>query len=109
MNIGARITELRAAKGLSTNALAKKAGVAQSHLREIELGTKQPGIDVLDRICQGLGMMLADFFVDDTKDLSVEMRRLVRAAEKMRPEQVILIARFIESINITDQSNEKRL
>ncbi len=104
MNIGTRITELREAKGLSTNALSKKAGVAQSHLREIEMSNKQPGIDVLDRICRGLGITLVDFFEDDTanKEFSAEMRRMIRAAEKLRPDQVELIAKFIESINTTD-------
>jgi transcriptional regulator with XRE-family HTH domain len=103
MNIGTRITELREAKGLSTNALSKKAGVAQSHLREIENGNKKPGIEVLDKLCQGLGITLSDFFaVDDADDISLEMRRLVRAAKKLRPDQIELITKFIESINLND-------
>lgn len=104
MNIGTRITELREAKGLSTNALSKKAGVAQSHLREIEMGNKQPGIDVLDRICRGLETTLVDFLEDNTenKEFSTEMRRLIRAAEKLKPDQVELITKFIESVNTTD-------
>ena len=97
MDIGARITELREAKGLTTNALSKRAGVAQSHLREIELGNKQPGIEVLEKICSGLNITLADFF-GDNKEMSVEMKRLIRAAQKLKSDQIELITKFIESI-----------
>ncbi len=97
MNIGARITELREARGLTTNALSKHAGVAQSHLREIELGNKQPGIEVLEKICIGLDITLADFFADDN-DMSLEMKRLIRAAHKLKPDQIELITKFIESL-----------
>ena len=47
MDVGKRITNLRATKGLSTTALAHKAGLAQSHLRDIELGNKNPTRDAV--------------------------------------------------------------
>lgn len=97
MNIGTRIIELREIQGLTTNALSKLAGVAQSHLREIELGNKQPGIEVLEKICTGLNITLADFFADNI-NMTIEMKRLVRAAEKLNKEQLELITEFIESI-----------
>ncbi len=97
MNIGARITELRETKDLTTNALSKRAGVAQSHLREIEMGNKQPGIEVLEKICNGLNITLADFFADDN-DISIEMKRLIRAAQKLKPDQIELLTKLIESL-----------
>ena len=97
MNISARITELRESRGMTTNALSKRAGVAQGHLREIELGHKQPGIEVLEKVCSGLDITLADFFADDN-DMSIEMKRLIRATQKLKPDQIELLTKLIESL-----------
>ena len=66
MDVGKRITNLRATKGLSTTALAHKAGLAQSHLRDIELGNKNPTIETLSYICDALEISLAEFFAEET-------------------------------------------
>lgn len=97
MDIGNRIINLREAQGLSTNRLAKIADVAQSHLREIELGKKQPGIDVLERICKGLGLTLADFFNDD-REIPADMQRLLNAAGNLKPKQLEQLIKFIEAL-----------
>ena len=99
MDIGSRIIEMRETQGLSTNRLAKIADVAQSHLRDIELGKKQPGIDVLERICEALGLTLADFFSMDSAGISEDILRLINAASKLKPEQLEHLIKFIESIN----------
>ena len=51
MNVGGRITELRKKKGITTNRLAYLAGISQSYLRDIELGKKNPTVEVLSYIC----------------------------------------------------------
>ena len=38
MNVGNRIRELRESAGYSQNKLAEWAGIAQTHLRRVELG-----------------------------------------------------------------------
>lgn len=98
MDIGRRIIELRETQGLSTNRLAKIAEVAQSHLRDLELGKKQPGIDVLERLCDALGLTLADFFSEDNAGTSAEMLRLINAAAKLKPEQLEHLIKLIEAI-----------
>ncbi|MBQ2420406.1 MAG: helix-turn-helix transcriptional regulator, partial [Clostridia bacterium] len=45
MDIGSRITQLRKAKGISTNKLSNLAGVSQSYLREVEMGKKNPTVE----------------------------------------------------------------
>ena len=47
MNVASRITYLREKRGLTTNKLANLAGVSQSHLREIELGMRNPTVETL--------------------------------------------------------------
>jgi len=98
MDIAQRIIQLRTERGISTNRLAIVAGVSQSHLREIELGNKQPGIDVLERICSGLGFSLGGFFSDPLQEFSPEIIRFVRASAKLSPKQLEQLTFFIESL-----------
>lgn len=65
MDVGARIAQLRAAYGISQYALWKRSGIAQGALSQYESGVKTPGIDTLERICDALGICLAEFFSDD--------------------------------------------
>ena len=43
MNVGNRIRELRESAGYSQNKLAEWAGIAQTHLRRVELGQADTG------------------------------------------------------------------
>lgn len=60
--IGARIRQLRAARGLSLEALAERAGVSRSMISLIERGGASPTAVVLERLASGLGVMLAALF-----------------------------------------------
>ena len=52
--IGARIAELRKAKGLTQEQLAEKAGFTQSNIWRIENGKYSVGIDILTAIADAL-------------------------------------------------------
>ncbi len=67
MDVGGRITELRKKKGITTNRLAYLAGISQSYLRDIELGKKNPTVEVLSYICEALDITLSDFFTKPGK------------------------------------------
>src|SRR2546422_6157588 len=54
--IAERVRELRAAQGLSLDALASKSGVSRSMISLIERGV------VLEKLAAGLGVMLASLF-----------------------------------------------
>ena len=62
MNVAKRIEELRAEKGLSQYKLAKLSGVPQGSLSNYELGKSVPGVEVIEKLCVGLGVTLAEFF-----------------------------------------------
>jgi len=62
MDIGKRITYLRTEKKYSVNKLANLAGISQSYLRDIELGNKNPTVELLSWICEALELSLKDFF-----------------------------------------------
>ena len=69
MNIGKRITFFRTAKNYSVNKLATLSGISQSYLRDIELGNKNPTIEILSYICEALNISLREFFDEQTNGL----------------------------------------
>lgn len=55
-----RIREIRLKAGLSQNALAKKAGVSQSHISEIESGEKKVGLAIALKLTEALNCTIDD-------------------------------------------------
>src|SRR5260370_40790514 len=60
--IAERGRELRAAQGLSLDALASKSSVSRSMISLIERGESSPTAVVLEKLAAGLGVMLAALF-----------------------------------------------
>jgi transcriptional regulator with XRE-family HTH domain len=60
--IALRVRELRAARGLSLEALAAHCGVSRSMLSLIERGESSPTAVVLEKLATGLGVTLASLF-----------------------------------------------
>jgi transcriptional regulator with XRE-family HTH domain len=56
----------RAKKRLSQVELAKRSGVSRPTISRIEAGEGEPGIDVLERLADALGVKIADLFQDET-------------------------------------------
>lgn len=59
---GARIRELRKARGLTQDQLAEFLGVEQKHISLIELGKSYPSLDRLIRIAEALQVPLPSLF-----------------------------------------------
>lgn len=52
------IKKHRKQMGLSQNQLAKKVGIVQAFMNEIESGKKNPSLEVFFRICEALDIKL---------------------------------------------------
>lgn len=63
-SIGKRLKELRGQYGLSQERLALQAGITPAYLGQIERGIKNPTVVTVERLCDALGVSLADFFSD---------------------------------------------
>ncbi len=68
VEVGARLRELRAARGLSLRALAEASGVTASALSQIENGKNSPSVSTLKKILAALGSTLGEFFAGDAAD-----------------------------------------
>lgn len=95
MNVGLRIKELRENAELTVNKLANLAGISQSHLRDIELGNKNPTVETLSYFCDALGISLKQFFCDDKSKITPQ---LLTSIEHLDNKQQIKLAEFINSI-----------
>ena len=68
---GRIIRSLRRQKGWSQEVLSGLAGIARSHLSEIETGRKSAGADTLWRIADALGIRMSEMMrmVEEASDL----------------------------------------
>src|SRR5262249_4258858 len=73
--IGARIRELRGAKGLTLDALAERADVSRAMLSRIERGESSPTAQLMNKVCGGLGITLSALFAEDAAAASPLARR----------------------------------
>ncbi len=102
MHIGNRLVELRKQQHLSTNKLANLAGISQSYLRDIELGTKNPTVEILSLLCDALHISLATFFAPPDSAISPA---LLTAIHRLTPREQEALAVFLHTMH-TSESNE---
>ena len=60
--LGYRIRYLREEKGLSIEALALEADINRNYLGDLERGTRNPTLKVLEKLAYGLNVTLSDLF-----------------------------------------------
>jgi transcriptional regulator with XRE-family HTH domain len=77
-----RLHSLRAAQGLSLDALAARSGVSRSNISLIERGQSSPTATVLDKLSVALGVTLAALFEDSTAAASAPSP-LARRADQL--------------------------
>ena len=82
--LAARVGALRAAQGLSLDALATKSGVSRSMISLIERGESSPTAVVLEKLAAGLGVTLASLF--DTPAAAAQAARGPVARREDQPQ-----------------------
>ena len=60
--IGSKIAELRAMRGVSSEALAAAVGISRGYLSRVENGRQVPSLVILDAIAQQFGIEVGVFF-----------------------------------------------
>lgn len=101
--VGDRIIFLRNQKNLTTTALARKAGISQAYLRDIELQHKNPTVKLLESICDVLEISLKDFFdVDDGFGNLLREDPLSKIVFKLNEDQRNTLLAFISSMQKKD-------
>lgn len=98
MDVGKRIAYFRTAKHYTVNKLATLAGISQSYLRDIELGKKNPTVEVLSYICEALEISLRDFF-DEESTTRLFGDPLLSSLYQLTEEQKNALIAFIKTLN----------
>jgi transcriptional regulator with XRE-family HTH domain len=65
IDIGARLKATRVARRLSQRELARKSGVTNGLISQIEQNSSSPSVSSLKRILDAIPMTLSEFFADD--------------------------------------------
>lgn len=84
--------------------LSERSGVSQSFISGIESGVKQPTIDSLLKLCNGLGISLIEFLSgeDEATSLRPHLRNLLNHASDPTPTQVAHLTMFLESMTANE-------
>lgn len=61
-NLGARIRELRTARGWSQEELGDRSGLDRTYVSGVERGVRNPTVSVLESLANGLEVRIADLF-----------------------------------------------
>ena len=99
MDTGKRITLFRESKGYSVNKLATLSGISQSYLRDVELGKKNPTVEVISYLCDALGISLKEFFDEELEGTFFE-DPLVKQIYQLTPAQRKALATFLDSMTL---------
>lgn len=97
MDISKRITHFRMLKGYSVNKLAIRSGISQSYLREIELGNKNPTVEILSILCDALDISLKEFF-DDQEQGDFSQDPLLAEIYHLSPDQRASLLSFLKTM-----------
>mgnify|MGYP001604532492 CR=1 FL=1 len=98
--LGARIKEIRRAKGLSQEELSEKIGIDSKHLSRIEVGGSFPSLATLIKLSEALKVEIKDFFefahiAEDTKELKETLNSLIKEASEEKLKMVVKVLRAI--------------
>ena len=94
--LGQRIRRQRKNSGLARIDMAMRLGCAESHLLEIELGSIDIGLDLLEKIAQTTGCTLPYLLLDD--EPSYEQRQLLEMAAIWSKSRPMLVSEVLDSL-----------
>lgn len=100
--IAERIKELCEKKDMTMYALAQKTGISQSSLSNIMNRGSVPTFLTLGRICDGLGMSLAQFFSEgeDRPDLTAEQKKVLEVWEALSDREKEAVEIYVRGIRL---------
>lgn len=100
--IANRIKELCDKKQMTMYALSKKTGISQSSLSNLMKRGSTPTFYTLDRICDGLGITLPQFFSDDIGklELSSEQERVLRMWESLTDKEKEAVEIYVRGMKL---------
>ena len=100
MNISERLKKVRKSKNISVYKLAQLSGVSETHIRDLERGTRNPSFDTLSRLAEPLGISLSELFneSDDTAFLTKTEKELLECYRMLSKERADSLLIFLKTL-----------
>ena len=100
--IANRIKELCDKRQMSMYALSKKTGISQSSLSNLMKRGSTPTFYTLDKICDGLGITLSQFFSKDIEklELSAEQRKVLETWETLTDKEKEAVEIYVRGMKL---------
>ena len=97
--IGQKVRALRKQRGLSLEELALKCEMNAAFLGHVERGMRCPTIYTIEKISVGLGVSLAELFVEDSiqEKNTAELQHLSDILGQLTPEQAKGVVRLVDT------------
>jgi len=99
MDIGKRLKKHRNQLGLSQKKLSTHTGISQSFISSIESNKQSPTINTLERICEVLGITIAEFFSKPNNTVPDSFKPLLDNVRQLSPNQRENLINFLKSLN----------
>lgn len=100
MDVQDRLRQLMSARGWTMYRLARKSGLTDSTIANIFRRNAMPSIDTLDKICQGFGITLSQFFAEDEMvELTADLKEVFDNWRTLTPEQKEASLAVMRAIN----------
>ena len=88
MDVLERLRKLMDARGWTMYRLAKESGLTESTIANIYRRNAIPSIDTLEKICQGFGITLSQFFADaELVELTEDLKEVFENWRTLTQEQ----------------------
>lgn len=93
-----RIEELCKEKHMSRYRLAQRAGLSQSSISTLLNRKSVPTIQTIDKLCDGFGITLSQFFCSTRIDLTEEQYGLIDTWDKLDGQEKMLVNAYIQGL-----------
>lgn len=95
-NFGERLRQLRTERGFTQEETAFRADITTSYYGQLERGTANPTISMLNKICEVLGVSITDIFTESNTNLlqidTLSMQILYFLSDKTEEEKATALA-----------------
>ena len=100
MDTNERLRQLLKERGLTTYKMAELSGLSHTTLANVFKRNTVPSIPTLERICNGFGITLSQFFAEGAMvEMTPELQQLFDGWVNLTPKQKEAVVQMIDAMN----------
>ena len=111
-NYGERLRDLRRERGFTQEEVALRADITTSYYGQIERGSANPSVALLEKICAVMGISISDIFTNsDTNPLTIDalsMQIIHQLNGKSDEEKELILSMIKTAFRLQNAKNTKK-